>query len=201
MKKFIFATILLIFALSAMGCSKKEIYITADDVSTNTMLVKRNGQLQVAIIEDFDKTYYKLNELEEFVKKEINTYNQKAGGEDVKIEELKLKEGKAVMLLGYTGMKHYASFNKVMAAYFAADTKDVALELPEQYVNAKNGSTVDRETAMKDDKYRVLVVYEPYDIIVDGSVKYYSNNATLGEKDVVHSSDEGATVIIYKPAA
>lgn len=201
MKKFIFATILLIIILSAMGCSKKEIYITADDVSTNTMLVKRNGQLQVAIIEDFDKTYYKLSELEEFVKKEINTYNQKAGGEDVKIEELKLKEGKAVMLLGYTGMKHYASFNKVMAAYFAADTKDVALELPEQYVYAKNGSTVDRATALKDDKYRVLVVYEPYDIIMDGSVKYYSNNATRGENDVIHSADEGATVIVYKPAA
>jgi hypothetical protein len=201
MKKFIFSTILLIFILSTVGCSKKEIYITAEDVSTNTMLVKRNGQLQVAIVEDFDKAYYKLSELEEFVKKEISSYNRIAGGEDVKIEELKLKDGKAVMLLGYTGMKHYASFNKVMAAYYTADTKDVALELPEQYVNAKNGSPVDRATAMKDDKLRVLVVYEPYDIIVDGSVKYYSNNATLGEDDIIHSADEGATVIIFKPAA
>ncbi len=201
MRRIIFASILLIFILSAAGCSKKELYISTEDVTSNTMLVKRNGQLQVAIVEDFSKAYYKLNELEEFVKKEINTYNKNAGGEDVTIEDLKLKNGNAVMLIGYTGMKHYASFNKVMAAYFAADTKDVALELPDQYVSAKNGDLVDRSTALKDGKYRVLVVYEPYDVIVDGSVKYYSNNAKPGKDNVIHSADEGATVIIYKPTA
>ena len=199
MKKYIFATILLLMVLAVTGCSKKEINITAEDITTNTMLVKRNGTLQVAIVEDFTKQYYKLGELEEFVKKEISTYNQTAGSDSVKIEELSLKNGKAVMLLGYEGMAHYSAFNKVTAAYYSADTKEVSLELPEQFINAKNGSKVDQATALKNGKNRVLVVYEPYDIIVDGKVKYYSDNATMTE-NIVKSSGEGATVVIYDPA-
>ncbi len=199
MRKYIFATILLLMVLGAAGCSKKEINITAEDITTNTMLVKRNGSLQVAIVEDFTKQYYKLGELEEFVKKEINAYNQTAGDKAVTIEDLSLKSGKAVMLLGYAGMAHYTAFNKVTAAYFSADTKDVTLELPGQFINAKNGTKVDSATAFKNGKNRVLVVYEPYDIILDGKVRYYSGNATM-EKDVVKSSNEGATVVIYEPA-
>lgn len=199
MKIKVFATILLLIVLAATGCSKKEINITAEDITTNTMLVKRNGTLQVAIVEEFEKQYYKLGELEEFVKKEINAYNQTAGSEAVTIEELSMKNGKAVMLLGYTGMVHYTAFNKVTAAYYSADTKDVALELPNQFVSAKNGTKVDQAAALKNGKNRVLVVYEPYDIIVDGKVKYYSGNATMNE-EVVKSSADGATVVIYEPA-
>lgn len=199
MKKYFFAAILLLMILAVTGCSKKEINITAEDITTNTMLVKRNGTLQVAIVEDFSKEYYKLGELEEFVKKEISTYNQTAGNDAVTIKELSMKNGKAIMLLGYSGMAHYSAFNKVTAAYYSADTKDVSLELPDQFINAKNGTKVDRSTAFKNGKNRVLVVYEPYDIIVDGKVKYYSGNATMAE-DVVKSSGEGATVVIYDPA-
>ncbi len=199
MKKYFFAAILLLMVLAVTGCSKKEINITAEDITTNTMLVKRNGTLQVAIVEDFTKAYYKLGELEEFVKKEISTYNQTAGTDAVAIKELSMKNGKAVMLLSYSGMALYSAFNKVTAAYYSADTKDVSLELPDQFINAKNGTKVDHSTAFKNGKNRVLVVYEPYDIIVDGKVKYYSGNATMAE-DVVKSSGEGATVVIYEPA-
>ncbi len=200
MKKYIFAAILLFAILTTAGCSKKDINITAEDITANTMLVKRNGKLQVAILEEFDKEYYKLSELEEFVKKEITAYNQVAGSEEVTIEELSLKNGKAVMMLGYTGMAHYSAFNKVAAAYFSADTKNVALELPDQYVSAKNEKKVDRASAFKDGKSRVLVVYEPYDIIVDGKVRYYSENATIDTDDVIHSSEDGITVVIYEPS-
>lgn len=199
MKKYTFAATLLLIVLTVAGCSKKEINITAEDITANTLLMKRNGTLQVAIVEDFSKEYYKLSELEEFVKKEINSYNQTAGSDAVTIEDLSLKNGKAVMLLGYSGMAHYSAFNKVSAAYFSADTKDVALELPDQYVNAKNGSKADAATALKNGKNRVLVIYEPYDIIVDGKVRFYSANATM-EGEVVKSSGEGATVVIYEPA-
>ena len=41
------------------------------------------------------------------------------------------------------------------------------------------------ETAMKNSKNKVLVVYEPYDIIVEGDVKFYSDNATLIEDNKV----------------
>lgn len=202
MKKIVLCTMLLVFLLMAAGCSKKEIFITAEDITTDTMLVKRNGELQVAIVEDFEKPYYKLSELEEFVSKEINAYNEKAGGEEVKIDDLGLKDNKAVMVLKYTKMAHYSTFNNMPAAYFSADTDNVALELPDQYINAKNDSVVDKSTAFKNGKNKVLVLYEPYEIIVDGKVRYYSKNVTkttdaLG--DTVLTSDGDTAVVIFTP--
>lgn len=199
MKKPVLCMLLLLCVLSAAGCRKEEIFITSEDVTTNTMLVKRNGQIQTAIVEDFSKTYYNLTELNEFVSKEVKAYNQKAGSDEVVIEDLELKNGKAVMILSFSGMAHYSAFNNVSAAYFSTDTKNVAIELPEQYVSTKNGSRVNREEAMKNGKNQVLVVYEPYEIIVEGDIKYYSENASLGEDNRLDSIGEEATVVIYKP--
>ncbi|HCA70031.1 MAG TPA: hypothetical protein DEP17_06440, partial [Lachnospiraceae bacterium] len=68
---------------------------------------------------------------------EINSYNQVSGGENVVMDELELKDGNAVMILSYTGMKHYAEFNKVMAAYFNGGNKEIPLELPGSLVDVK----------------------------------------------------------------
>lgn len=198
MKKVLLYTFLLLSFIMLNGCKKEEIFLTADDVTANTFLIKRNGSLHVAIVEDFDKSYYNLSELNEFVAKEVNAYNQKVGSEEVTIEELELKNGKAVLILGYSKMAHYSAFNNMPAAYFGAG-QDVDLELPSQYVDAKKNTVVDEETAMKNDKNKVLVLYEPYEIIVEGDVRYYSDNAELVDKNKVRSMNENMTVVIYRP--
>lgn len=198
MKKVLLYTFLLLSFIMLNGCKKEEIFLTADDVTANTFLIKRNGSLHVAIVEDFDKSYYNLSELNEFVAKEVNAYNQKVGSEEVTIEELELKNGKAVLILGYSKMAHYSAFNNMPAAYFGA-WQDVDLELPSQYVDAKKNTVVDEETAMKNDKNKVLVLYEPYEIIVEGDVRYYSDNAELVDKNKVRSMNENMTVVIYRP--
>lgn len=199
MKKLILCTIMLLFLVSAAGCSRKEIFITADVISENTMLAKVNGELQVATVEDFGKTYYKLSELEEFVKKEINLYNQKAGGENVKIDNVLLRNGKALMLLTFSGMDHYSAFNNVSAAYFNGGIDNNPLIMPENLVSTKDGSLKNTNEVISNSKYKVLVVNEPYNIIVDGTIKYYSDNATYGEKNTLKSAEEGMTIIVFKP--
>lgn len=201
-KKIIFIMVLLSF-LALVGCSKEEIFISTDDINTNTMLVKRDGSIYAAIVEDFNKSYYNLSELNEFVSAEVNEYNNKVGSNEVVIEELELKNGKAILILSYSKMEHYSSFNEMPVAYYSASTQNVALELPDQYVNAKKDTVVDKETAMDNGKNKVLVLYEPYEIIVEGDIKFYSNNATLVEKNKVSSNSEDttdvATVVIYRP--
>lgn len=199
MKKALLYTMAFFSLLILAGCSKKEIIINTDDVTANTMLVKRNGSLYVAIVEDFDKSYYNLTELNEFVSKEVNAYNQKVGSDEVTIEKLELKNGKAVMILKYSKMAHYSAFNNIPAAFYSADTKNVALELPEQYVDARKNKEVSKEEAMKNGKNRVLVLYEPYEIIVEGDIKFYSNNARLTENNKVQSLNEDITVVVYRP--
>lgn len=199
MKKLILCTIMLLSILGIAGCSKENIVLTADEISENTILAKEDGVLQVATVEDFDKEYYKLNELEDFISTEINTYNEAAGEKKITLEDVQLRDSKAIMLLTYAGMEPYSTFNDVTAAYFSGGTENVTLDLPTTLVNAKNDSLVSTEEVLQNQKYKVLVMYEPYNIIVDGKVKYYSEGAALVEDNEVKSTPEGMTVVVFKP--
>lgn len=199
MKRALFCIILIMGILMMTGCEKKEYFITTQDITSDTILVKRDGSLYVAIVEDFDKSYYNLDELNEFVSKEVNAYNNKVGGQEVAIEDLGLKDGKVVMILKYTKMAHYSAFNNMPAAYFSADTENVALELPEKYVDTRKNTLVDKDAAMKSGKNQVLVLFEPYEIIVEGDIRFYSENATYMEESKVKSNSEDMTVVIYRP--
>ena len=199
MKRVLICMISIISILLMAGCSKEEIFITADDITNDTMLVKRNGSLFVAIVEEFDKNYYSLDELNGFVSKEVNAYNNKVGGQEVTIEELELRNGKAVMILGYTKMEHYSAFNSMPAAYFSSGTENVALELPTKYVDTRKNSVVSKDTAMKSGKNQVLVLYEPFEIIIEGDIRFYSENTTFVEENKVRSNSEDMAVVIYRP--
>ena len=90
MKKALLSTIILLSFIVLVGCKKKEFLLTSDDVSANTLLMKRDGSLLVATIEDFSKEYYNLSELNDFVTGEINAYNKKVGSDEISIEELEI---------------------------------------------------------------------------------------------------------------
>lgn len=199
MKKYLLSMVLLLLLLGLTGCTKKAVHLSADDeITANTLLMKRDGSLQVAIVENFDKQYYNLNELNDFVSKEIKAYSDTVGTGKVTIEDLSVKKKNAVMLLNYVGMEHYSNFNRVAAAYFSTGTEN-SLDLPDTYMNT-NGTIVDKETAFKNDKYRVLVLYEPYEVIVDGDVKFVSKNATILSNNKVKTKENEINVIIYKLA-
>jgi hypothetical protein len=199
MKKLIFCAVLLLFVASAVSCRKEDRILKTEDITVNTMLAKPDGKLQVAIVDTFDKDYYNLTELEEFAKNEINVYNQKAGGNKVTMDDVREKNGDAIILMSYDGMEQYSNFNQVTAAYFNSGIDNISLALPDTLVNVKEKTSASTAEVIKSNGYKVLVLNEPYNVIVDGTVKYYSDNAKLLEKDKVKTAQEGTTVIVYKP--
>jgi hypothetical protein len=199
MKKLILCAIMLLFILGTAGCSKEDVKLTADNVTTNTILAKSNGVLQVATIEEFNKPYYNLNELEDFIANEVAVYNKAAGEQKVTIEDVKLNDGKAVLLLTYSGMDQYANFNDAVAAYFNGGVSEVPLDLPATLVSEKNGSLASTQEIIGNNKLKILVMNEPYEIIVDGTIKYYSENATYVDDNKVQGATEGMTIVVFKP--
>ncbi|NLL72581.1 MAG: hypothetical protein GX237_03545 [Clostridiales bacterium] len=199
MKKKVLYMVVLLSFFALAGCSKDNISLNTNDINTNTMLVKRDGTIYTAIIEEFTENYYSLSELNEFTSSEVNKYNEKVGSNEVTIEDLELRNGKAVLTLKYSKMEHYSAFQNMPAAYYNASLQDVPLELPEQYVDAKKNTVVGKDTAMENGKNKVLVLYEPYEILVEGNIKYYSNNATLIEDNKVGSYNDEMVVVVFKP--
>lgn len=198
MKRLLLNALLLLGLFAFAACSNKEKNLNADEITVNTILAKANGMLQVAIVEDFDKPYYNVEELKEFVKKEIEAYSKKAGDGKVKLDEVKQRGNKVIMLMTYSGMDQYTAFNKVTAAYFNSGIEDLKLALPATLKNTSNESITATKEVIQTAGYKVLVLNEPYEIIVEGKVKYISENAKMLENDKVSSDTEQMTVIVFK---
>ncbi len=198
MKKLVLCTTMLLVMFLIAGCTKEDLTITSEEITTDTFLAKSNGVLQVATIEDFDKDYYNLKELNEFIAQEIDLYNEKAGEKKIAVDDVLEREDKAIMILTYSGMEPYANFNEVTAAYFTGGLGDVALDLPTTLITAKNDSLASTHEILQNTKYKILVLNEPYKIIVDGDVKYYSENATILDENMIQGAEEGMTVFVFK---
>lgn len=203
MKRLVSFSLVLLLIIGLTGCANKTKYINSDDVKESTMLARSNGSLQVATVEKFDKKYYNLTELNDFIGKEVVAYNDTIKAENIKINKIDVREVEgvkcAVMLLSYASMKDYSEFNSVMAAYFHGGVKNVTFELPEKLVNAKHEVLTNTSDVIENTGFRVLVVTEPLHIVVDGKVQFYSENVKKIDGNEVRSSAEGMSVIVYKP--
>lgn len=199
MKKLAFYTCILLLFIGAGGCSQREKKIDLNDITVSTILAKSTGEIQVATVEDFDKDYYNISELKDFINKEVSSYNKVAGADKITVNSVEEINNKAVMLLTYSGMDQYAAFNDVMAAYFNGGVEDNQLDLPNTLVTSKNKALASTEEVLKNEGYKVLVFNEPYNIMVEGKVKYYSENATSIDSNEVQGAAEGTTIVVFKP--
>lgn len=190
--------ILVLGLIGMTGCTKEELILTADAIDSDTILAKNNGEIQAATVEEFDKDYYNLNELTEFVTAEIDSYNLSSGGANVTMNELQRKDNNVVMIISYSGMKHYAEFNKVIGAYFNGGKTDVAMDLPDTLINVKNGTGENTSVVLQNEELRFLVIDEAADVLVDGKVQFISDNLDVSNNKI-HGVNEGRKVIVFKP--
>lgn len=197
MKKIILGSILILSLISLAGCSNKEIKLDAGEIKVNTMLVKSNGQLQVAFVEEFNKPSYSVDDLKNFVKKQISSYNNKTGEALIQLDELDEKEGKAVILMTFAGMEQYSTFHDFYGAYFNVSAINENISLPDNFVNYKDGKLVSKDDILKNGNDRVLVVDQTLNILIEGDIKYYSENAVLENKNIIKSSAQELTYIVF----
>ena len=200
MKKLIFSTTLLLCIFMLAGCNRNKT-INTEEVDTNTVMIKNDGSVEEATIEAFDKDYYNIDELQSFIVDKINEY-KKIGGDDAIVlgeDDLKLIDGNAVLVLKYKSLKDYNAFtNNEVILTSAESAKKGGITLPDTFMNASDGSYVSTEVALKNSKYKVIVIDENTDVLVDGVIKYFSN-ATLLSKNKIQTGSNGETVIVYKP--
>jgi hypothetical protein len=201
MKKITLYTILVITLVMLAGCKKKDIVLKTDNVKANTVVIKKDGTVQAASVEEFTKDYYNLAELEEYINNQVNVYNTASGEEAITVKSLELNKNNAILILDYKNIDSYASFNKVIAInqpVTEVAAKSADLGLPNVYTSKEDGSYVNADIALKNQKYKVYITNENIDIQFEGDVKFYSN-AALAEDSKVQTGTEGNAIIVYKP--
>ncbi len=199
MKKITLCVLLAFCFILLAGCNKKNKDISIEDLKTNTLLVKNDGSVQAAFVEAFDQEYYNLTELNDYISQEISKYNSEIGMDAVTLGSLEQRDGNVVLLLNYTNLDHYSKLNQIETVMMDITNIDNSgIVLPDIFYSAKDNEAVTKETVLDNDKFKVLMVNEAINVIVDGKIKYFSNGQLLDSSKLQTAAEE-QTIIIYKP--
>lgn len=199
MKKIVLYTILAFTFILMVGCKSKNIKLKTNDIGVNTVVIKKDGTVKAATVEDFNKDYYSLDELNNFITKEINKFKSSVGSEvAITIDSLEMNGEDAVLILTYQDLDTYAAFNKVEAVTMGVDAlQGKNLELPDVYVK-EDGAYVNKDEALNNGKYKIVMIKDNVDLMVEGTIKYYAN-CILVNSHTIQTTPEAASVIVYKP--
>jgi hypothetical protein len=198
MKKITLVLLGILLLIVMSGCGKDKVSISAEDVTTNTIVIKKDNTVQSSIVEDFDKDYYSKEELETFINEEVTDYNKKNGENQIEMHSIQVTDQKASVVFNYIDIEDYSVFNgtsaKLLTTAQALQEESILSVL--EFVDSKTGDTVPREVALSKEDATVLIIQEPLDIKIDGTILYYSN-VVKSEKNVLQASGENLAIVVF----
>lgn len=184
----------LLFCLSLLGCG--------DESDLQSMLkLKKNGQVTGIIVEEFDKSYYDVTELEEMIRVEIAEYNTNAGSERITLESIEVLDGMVRAKFCYTTYADYAAFNET--DFFAGtveEAKALGINLNHVMVEAGKNNTISPQQLEELSEYNLVMWQDNILVEVPAKILYHTEDLTLqGSKKIISGSDsEGPFYLIYK---
>lgn len=196
-RKKIFAGGLVMILCLLAGCKGENTQLDAKNLERNTLSVNKKGVVEDAMVETFDKNYYSDEELEVYLKVIVSEYNSTAGEDSVKMDSFHVEDGMARAVFTYKNMNHYKALTESEAAFQAFSDIQGELTGDFQDMEGNTKSLEDISGSSDVSKYNVLVLTDALDVIVDGTIQYYSNCDVLGDSSV-HTSGEEPSVIIFK---
>ena len=134
--------VLLLLLLVFTACGKKAEDTTAEtaeveekdyigETARNTIKLSPDGNVLEICVEDFSSVSLDENELKEYIRSEVDGYNEKLGVNKISFRQMKI-EGKIVKLaISYSDLDTYASFNRMsvkLSSYNAAEADRIAAE-------------------------------------------------------------------------
>ncbi len=170
------------------------IKLDAEDITANTLVVNDEGTIQSALVETFNKDYYDLDELEEFVKDDLDSFNDK---NDTKIAfvEAKVNEDKVVIVFDYKDIEEYSAYNEVKAFVLDAEEANGDERVPSDLKVYDEDGVVPKDRVYENEKLVTVVVDADTELIVNGKIKYYSGCEVTAENKVVAKAGERAVVV------
>ena len=198
MKKPLYIILVAIMGACCITGCKKEASIKLSDINESTILLLGNGSVQGASVEQFDKSYYDKDELKDFIKEDIDTFNSKDSNvEAVKLEDFNVSDKTAKVLLNYKDITLYNEYN---SSDIQVLTMGEAVEkniLPDTMQDVINSSEVAKTDVTANSEYMVVVTNELIDVKTEGKIKYYSNAMLLNEQ-TAQSMEGKTTIIVYE---
>lgn len=176
-------------------------------VDATTLILEKGGGLTYCLVEDFEKEYYDLQELEEMAKKEAADFNSRvdAGGKGVvTVKKVELLQGSPDRISIVYRFEDSRSFTEFTGSSFFYGTVEEAVyrqgyDLKNALISVKD-STVQMEGALMQNGKKTLIATDVKAVFYFPSgVSCLSGGLSLSEDGRVDTSDaEGLVYILLK---
>lgn len=200
MKKRMMTGVLFLMLLLCSACGNKN--LQADSVEENTLLIKQDGSIQAAILEEFDREYYDIDEAKVFIEDAIEEYNETKGKGSVIFNDLKrspFDDDKVCLIVTYKDMDTYDDVTGAKIRHLTIDEAAEEELLPKELTSLREGSITDsKAVAEENTQYKVITLSSKFHVMVEGKIKYYTNAAVLNNAAVETAGKRKKAVIIYK---
>lgn len=169
----------------------------------NHFEVKKDGSIVNYIVEDFDQSYYNLEELEALIEEEVNDYNQKLGYRAVKASKVKLSEDGVVSLkMEYASVDDYNSFNdRNMFVGTVREASAAGFQFTTAMVDVEDETnTISNQEISSLSDMHILITEEAGVVETFGKVLYISSDGhKTGMKEVsIADHMEGLCYILFQ---
>lgn len=195
-RNYMFSCLLLAVMLIATGCGQQE-KLSTDMLKDTTVLVRSDGSMEQYIVENFNKSYYNLNDLKEFAKEKIEEYNDLYKGDPVSLEWVRTEDKKVTMLLSYASVEDFAQFNSQKASFMTVAEARKEGSLPEMLYSSGEDKEISTEEAKPADEWFVFFLDADSNIQITGEMKYYQNAALLNPVSI-QAKEGKMAVVIFK---
>lgn len=181
-------------ALMLAACGEKSLR-----VSTDTLYIKKNGEVEEASFGMFDKEYYNAEELKKFAEEEVRNYNYSIVKEAVALNKVEVQDNVAIAYLTYVSLDDYIAFNEMdMFAGTVKKAMDAEYDFDTNFVTFDKGEEVNIVEVTEAGDNKILIVDASMDVRIDGKICYISSNVQKKDKKNVTITQGSLSYIIYK---
>lgn len=160
------------------------------ETDTNTVYVLKNGKIISTDVETFDEKSYDENELKDYIKENIDTYNAENGKNSLKQKSFDVEDGKAVLVMEYANVDAYEGVNGVeLFVGTVKEAQDAGYKFDVSFAKLTDGKAV---VAKADDfatseGYKVVIIKSNTKVVIPGEICFVSTQsiAKVGEDYVV----------------
>lgn len=202
MRKTGIAVLAVLTGLMLFGCGSRGNTSTFSP-EQSSVFVTRDGKFTSAMVETYEEVYYSEEELKDFIKKEIDAYNTKAGKEAVSLDSCTMSNGTATAVFKYVDGTTVCDFaaaimdpsTQVQQIEWSTITEELAKKKVEEgsWVEADDGNSRTRGTT----QLKLLSFDGVMTIQTEGKIRYYSGDITLID-DFTVSANGGQVYIAFK---
>lgn len=186
---------LLLMILMLCGCGGE-----AAELTGNTVIINKDGSIDLVLLESFAQSYYSETELMQMVNEEVAAYNAAYGADKIVVGEHNLLNGVMQLELHFADT---ASFNGYMPENLLIGTIQDAYNGGYDFnrslnIVGKEGATIGKNDLQNMADENVVVLDGAMTVRCPNKVTYYSQGMQMDDAKTVTAQTEGVYFIIYK---